>query len=317
VRKPAAASGSAAAGAAGAAGGAGGALYGGTGGYAAVQPTRPMSGPPAQPTSGPPTYPTSGPPAFSASGPPSYSTSGPPAQQNWGGGPPAPTSPPHGGGYPPQGLYGGPPQFPSAPTAPGKEDRPRRGRAAIVIGACLVVLAIVGGVAYATNNLGLGGDEDPGGRGQGSPNPVVTTGAAPTQAPEVPADEQCTPEIQANERWVCLTSARIIGDAIVIEYEASWADASPNISGGFHLHIYGGDGKTPPARIMGAQAQNPGVWYVEDKEPSTRATSGDNYQKAIGDDAEKVCARMAEAGHNLVKDNDGGFKTGNCVPIQR
>jgi molecular chaperone DnaK len=300
ARKPAAAAGGAAVG-----GAAAGALYGSTGGYAAVQPTRPTSGPPAHPTSGPPAYPTSGPPAFSSSGPP--------AQQHWGG-PPAPTSPPHGGGYPPQGLYGGPPQFPTGPTAPEKDDQPRRGRTAVIVGACLLLLAIVGGVAYATNNLGLGG-EDP--SGAATPDPVVTTGAPPTQAAEVPADEQCTPEIQANERWVCLTSARIVGDAIIIEYEASWADATPNINGGFHLHIYGGDGKTPPARIMGAQAANPGVWYVEDKEPSTRATSGDNYRKAIGDDAEKVCARIAEAGHHLVKDNDGGFKTGNCVPIQR
>jgi hypothetical protein len=35
------------------------------------------------------------------------------------------------------------------------------------------------------------------------------------------------------------------------------------------------------------------------------------------DGSGQVCARMAVAGHGLVPDNNGGYKTGNCVPIQR
>jgi hypothetical protein len=215
-------------------------------------------------------------------------------------------------------MYGAPPQFPRPPAGPEHEERrPGRGRALLIAGVAVVVLAVAGGVAYAVNNLG-GDNENPGGLGQGTPN-VTESAGAPTPSENLPADEQCTDEIKANERWVCLTSARIVnnGDAIVIEYEASWADATPNISGGFHLHVYGGDGRKPPASTMGGQSKNPGVWYVEDKAPSIRATSGDNYREAIGDDAKKVCARIAEANHHLVRDTNGGFKTGNCVPIQR
>ena len=145
-----------------------------------------------------------------------------------------------------------------------------------------------------------------------TPAPVATTPAEPV----IPADEQCTDTIQANERWVCLTSATIADGEIVIEYNAEFAGSTPNINGGFHLHIYGADatGTDPPDEVMGSHAANPGDWYIEDQNPSVRSVDSDVFQQNIGD-APKVCARIANGQHELVPDVDGTFTTGNCVPI--
>jgi hypothetical protein len=43
-------------------------------------------------------------------------------------------------------------------------------------------------------------------------------------------------------------------------------------------------------------------------------TSSDD-KSAIGADAKKVCARIANSRHELVPDSSGTFVTGNCVPI--
>jgi molecular chaperone DnaK len=101
----------------------------------------------------------------------------------------------------------------------------------------------------------------------------------------------------------------------VVEYEADWHGNTPRSEGGYHLHIYGSDGKNPPASRMGNQSDRPGRYYLEDQAPSVRAITGGNYRDVIGD-SPKVCARIADAGDVLVKDKQGGYETGNCVTIQ-
>jgi hypothetical protein len=132
----------------------------------------------------------------------------------------------------------------------------------------------------------------------------------------LPPDEQCTDATKANVRWVCLTSATIEGDNLVISYEASDGGVPFDVNGGFHLHVYGGDGTTPDPAVMGTQAlpSERGAWYVEDQNPSVRAVTSADYLNAIGLNP-KVCARIADANHALVPDSSGGFVTGNCVPI--
>jgi molecular chaperone DnaK len=144
---------------------------------------------------------------------------------------------------------------------------------------------------------------------------------APTQSPpsqQVPPDEECTDAIRANPRWVCLTSASIDAQGqMVVEYEADWAGGVPNISGGFHLHVYGGDGTTPPDEVMGNHYQpagDRGSWRVWDQDPIT--LSPDQVAQYIGD-SPKVCARIADGNHHLVPADGGGFTTGNCMTIQR
>jgi molecular chaperone DnaK len=204
-----------------------------------------------------------------------------------------------------------PPPNGAPPPAPGPSSdrrRPRRG-ALIAGGALLAAVLAAGGVALAMNR------EDP--TPSGHPAGGSTTPGQAASAPGVPADEQCTDEIKANRRWVCLTKATFDGKKITIEYDADFAGAKPNVRGGFHVHIYGGDGTNPPDEIMGTQAgNNAGNWYVEDQEPSVRTTDSKDYREAIGD-APKVCARIADARHRLVPDEHGGFTTGNCVPIER
>jgi hypothetical protein len=178
----------------------------------------------------------------------------------------------------------------------------------------VVLLATAGGVALALTR-GDGGNQ-----AGDDPTPSGSTGPSTSQSatggPVLPADEQCTPEIKANTRWVCLTRATLADNQLTIEYEAEFGDSQPNVNGGFHLHIYGGDGTTPADETMGNQAADPGAWIVEDKNPSRLRTTTAQYRQAIGD-APKVCARIANSSHELVEDDDGTFKTGNCVPISR
>ncbi len=198
--------------------------------------------------------------------------------------------------------------LPTGPTAPEKEDRPRRGRTAVVVGACLLVLAIVGGVAYATNNLGLGGGEDP--SGARTPDPVITTGAPPTQAAGG-AGRRTVHAGDPGQRTLGVPHQRPDRGRrdSSSSTRPSWADATPNINGGFHLHIYGGDGTDAAGPDHGRAGGEP-RHLVRRGQGAVDAgdVDGNNYRKAIGDDAEKVCARIAEAGHHLVKDNDGASK---------
>lgn len=120
----------------------------------------------------------------------------------------------------------------------------------------------------------------------------------------------------SNPRWVCLTSAIVADGRITIDYRG---DGAPlNINGDYHLHVYGGDGTTPPANAMGMQAPaaEQGKWYVEDKHPAVLNVTDERFRTSIGD-APKVCARIADANHHLVPDTNGTYATGNCVPITR
>jgi molecular chaperone DnaK len=168
----------------------------------------------------------------------------------------------------------------------------------------------------ALRDRNTGGTAGPTASSSPSGSASPSTSASPTEA-ALPADEQCTDAIQQNERWVCLVSATFDGLNLTITYKASFAGADPNVKGGYHLHVYGGDGTKPAEERMGTHADNPGSWYVEDEEPSVRKATSSDYRQAIGDDAEKVCARIANASHELVPDLDGGYHTGNCIPIQR
>jgi molecular chaperone DnaK len=173
------------------------------------------------------------------------------------------------------------------------------------------------------NNNGGGTQETVAPDGQATEGPIETAGPVteetipPVEETEepLPPDEQCTEEIRSNERWVCLTSAVMEGDQLVVDYQAEWAGEIPNITNGFHLHIYGGDGTTPPDHLMGNQAGDQALaWVIKDEQPAI--LTPDNIAEAVGDQP-KVCARIANGEHGLVQDINGGYNTGNCVPIQR
>jgi actin-like ATPase involved in cell morphogenesis len=207
-------------------------------------------------------------------------------------------------------TYGAPPA-PPGPTPTGGKKRPFP---LIAAGVALILVLGGGGLALAlTRN-----NNTP--QGQGGPTTAAGPSAPATSAaPVVPADEQCTDAIKKNPRWVCLTKATLDNEKIVIEYEAEWNGSNPSISNGFHLHIYGGDGRTPPDRIMGTHVNNPGDWYVEDEQPSVKSVDSQEFRNAGLADAPKVCARIARSGHQLVRDNSGEntYHTGNCIPITR
>jgi molecular chaperone DnaK len=146
----------------------------------------------------------------------------------------------------------------------------------------------------------------------------VTTGPTATPSPAKPADELCTKEIMSNPRWVCLTSAVVADGKFTIKYDYDYDGSTPSVSKGYHVHFYGSDdGKNPPGHLMGSHVpKSKNKYYWDDREPSILPTDDKRYTGAIGD-AEKVCARIAIAGHGLVRDNKSGYNTGNCVPITR
>jgi hypothetical protein len=178
-------------------------------------------------------------------------------------------------------------------------------RRLVVAEVALAGLLVAGGVAYAQYRRDVAPPV-------AVPRPAVTTG------PTIPADEQCTPEIKSNPRWVCLTSAVIADGKLTVKYNVNYHGSKPNIYTGFHLHIYGSDGTHPPDHLMGSQAPKSTrgnyVWVAEN--PYIVSTKAKDYAKVIGE-AKKVCARIAIAGHGLVRDKKSGYKTGNCVPITR
>jgi hypothetical protein len=173
--------------------------------------------------------------------------------------------------------------------------------------AALLVVLVGGGAAIILTS----------GNRQPTTNPTTgptDPGSPPvTQDPVLPADEQCTDEIKANQRWVCLTSATIANGVLTVEYESEDNGRPFNINGGFHLHIYGAneDGSDPPDRTM--SAGEGGSWYIEDQNPSVHQAGTDQYETVAA--YPKVCARIANGNHRLVPDGDGAFKTGNCVKL--
>jgi molecular chaperone DnaK len=229
-----------------------------------------------------------------------------------------------GGSRPPRD--GGPPRV-SRPAGGRRAGRARTVVLAILVLALLGAAGTYAGIALAKRTSATSGSDSTGanvGNLAGGTRAAAATsparhpsGSSPAASPTVPPDERCTAAIKANKRWVCLTSAVVADGKITISYQADFNGTPPNVHGGFHLHIYGGDGTNPPDSVEGHQSDTPGQWYVEDQNPSVRLLTSDDFTRAVGANAKKVCARIADAQHELVQDNDGTYHTGNCVPILR
>lgn len=200
---------------------------------------------------------------------------------------------------------GGPPKPPKAPKPPNRSSR----RILAVAGGVIVTALVATAVVWAANRPG--GVDNP---DEAANQKTTESSAQQTQQPQKPADEQCTDEIKSNERWVCLTGARFDGDQLVVSYQAEWAGGTPSISNGFHLHIWGSDGKDPADHTMGTHADERGDWVIKDQQPAVlKATE---VAEVVGAQP-KVCARIANTSHALVPDSDANYVTGNCVPIKR
>jgi hypothetical protein len=206
-------------------------------------------------------------------------------------------------------------QTPAPPSAAGGIPAGVRPawRRLLVAGLALAGLLVAGGVAYAQYGRDDGGEKDL--RGSGAPGASTRP---TTPRPTTPADELCTDEIKSSQRWVCLTSAVIAKGKITIKYNANYSGSTPNVTTGYHLHIYGSnDGKKPPDYTMSSKwPKNKGKYYWEDRRPSVLDTNSPTFINAIGN-ARKVCARIAITGHGVAHDSKGGYQTGNCVPIIR
>jgi hypothetical protein len=189
--------------------------------------------------------------------------------------------------------------------------RPTR-RRLLVAGLALAGLLVASGVAYAQYGRD-GGEDVP----VGVPSPGASTGPTATPSPTTPADELCTDEIKSNQRWVCLTSAVVANSKFTVKYTVEYAGSTPHKTNGYHLHIYGSDGKNPPDYAMSSHwPMSKGKYYWEDRQTSVLDTSDPRFKNAIGN-ARKVCARIAYRGHGLIPDINKGYETGNCVPITR
>ncbi len=199
-----------------------------------------------------------------------------------------------------------------SPAAPPRRSR----RPMILIAAGVVLLLVLAGVATALALRGSGNTPTTAGSSGPSSPSSTPSGAAVSN---VPLQQQCTEAIKAQTRWVCLTSATISDHQLKINYKFGDAGTPFSINNGFHVHIYGADanGTDPSAAIMGTQvpAAQRGNWYLEDKQPSVHNSDDPDYQAVAG--SAEVCARIANSNHQLVKDSNGGYVTGNCVPLKK
>jgi hypothetical protein len=131
----------------------------------------------------------------------------------------------------------------------------------------------------------------------------------PAAAAKLAANSQeCTEDIKRSQRWACLSRATFDGERMVIRLNSEFSDSKPNSKGGFHIHIFGSDGKNsatgPPGRYL----------YPVDKPLSVRKAAGK--YAGIGE-FPYLCARTVDRNHNLLPDARGSSLTGNCVPVER
>ena len=184
------------------------------------------------------------------------------------------------------------------------------------------IVAMIGAVTIVV--MSLGGDEGtPGTLGtetvDAQPSDAQPSEQVTSEAPQLAPDEQCTDEIKANPRWVCITGATIDNNGLTITYTFADGGTPFNIQNGFHVHFYGADesGTAPPDRIMGTHSAQRGQWYIDDQQPSYRPAGSGDFNLVA--QHPKVCARIANSQHGLVPDTSGNgtYKTGNCWPITR
>ncbi|GAB1329176.1 outer membrane protein assembly factor BamB family protein [Streptomyces sennicomposti] len=173
----------------------------------------PAPGPYGQPQAGPYGAPQPGP--YGAPGAPSAAPGpyGQPQPGSYGTPQPGPYGTPQPGPYgsAPQPGYGYPqqPQFPGAPgTPPGGSRNPFKGRPAVVIGAAVAALLVVGGTVYAVTS-GDDGDKKP--VAQKSEDPEPSGSAAPANPGDGSGDGRDDPEN--------LNAGRQAGEAKVLWYK--------------------------------------------------------------------------------------------------
>jgi actin-like ATPase involved in cell morphogenesis len=221
------------------------------------------------------------------------------------------------------GVYGAPPPPPAPPGGPGRPSGAGwlSGWRMPAVVAAVAVLMIAAGTALALTIFSPNDDPGPP-QGQGTETVPVDGSNPPEQTtPALPADEQCTDAIRANDHWVCITGVSLTADAVTVSYESNTQFSFDN--GQFHLHIYqaSADGSTPRDDQVSANSSDSRPWHIADDNPAVlRAESGGfGNGGAIRPDAVKVCARVADHNHNLIPDNSGSgtFKTGNCWPVTR
>lgn len=125
---------------------------------------------------------------------------------------------------------------------------------------------------------------------------------------EVEDDAWCSPDVKANERWACITSAIWNGTEVVVEYETETGGEVFNTQGGYHYHFFPSETpvKNAGGIAQGAESEGgidgtPG-WDIWD-EP-------DGYAASRFGRVNTLCVRIANAGHALES-----LSSGNCWPV--
>ncbi|HEX2808159.1 MAG TPA: kelch repeat-containing protein, partial [Kineosporiaceae bacterium] len=134
---------------------------------------------------------------------------------------------------------------------------------------------------------------------------------------------QC-PSDAGTAKWACLTSAVLRNGGLAIDYTTNFTPSDAAGQGHFHLHFFAANPKgdtdtVPSAAVEQMSSANPGSWFtvydqnVKNIDASTERAGG----KAPLDmeHFSLLCVRVAMGAHDLARDNNGGYDTGNCVRI--
>ncbi|MFT4866844.1 MAG: molecular chaperone DnaK [Ilumatobacter sp.] len=122
-------------------------------------------------------------------------------------------------------------------------------------------------------------------------------------------DEQCTDTIRSQPRWACVLSASFDGQTIIADYVGSPQNSGAAWSlSSFHLHVFGSNIDPLTAGAAGPVSNGTGAWQVWDDPTRYEGAPAD-----VGSPdgvPEKLCARVATAGHTLES-----LDSGNCWPV--
>ena len=123
-------------------------------------------------------------------------------------------------------------------------------------------------------------------------------------------DEVCTPEIQAQDRWVCITNAVFDGTTLEADFDFAFSVGNPSLdTGDYHLHFYNGDLNTPEqagGADAGGASVGGAVWEIWD-DPSGYRTDPIALWDAV---PSRLCVEVANPGHAIEN-----LESGTCFPV--
>jgi len=124
------------------------------------------------------------------------------------------------------------------------------------------------------------------------------------------AEEVCTDVIQAQSRWVCITSAEFDGTTLFAQFDFGFneGDPIPNTDGGYHLHFFDGSVDDPidAGSTAGGLSNGSGNWQIWDDVAGYQTDPFATFDGA----PTQLCVEVANPTHSIEN-----LDSGTCFPV--